>query len=248
MTSRSSFGPIVSILIVTSVCVLLASLSLLIYWNELERRIDALCASKSWSECAPLVASDISLRWPFANPQEASPGADQLGAAVLLQNYFMELAGGHTEQSQLPATAAVALIVDRAKFYEYQWHFSHLSEAYVRCAVGLYRKRAKAALAKLPLATLSTEKQAAAESLEALATGLRHLAELYQRHGKYLIAEKALKESIDVATQGFALADQKSSERFRAELLVDYGAHIKILNDLGRTPEAEHESKLLLEQ
>jgi hypothetical protein len=243
MTSRSSFGPLVSIVIVTLVCALLASLSLLIYWNELERRIDVLCASKSWAECAPLVAGDISLRWPLI----ASQGADQVGPAPLLQNYFMELAGGHAEQSnqssEAPAAEAVALIVDRAKFYEYQWHFSHLSEAYGRCAVGLYRKRAKAALA-----TVSTDKQAAAVSLEALANGLRHLAELYQRHGKYLIAEKALKESIDVATQGFALADQKSAERFRAELLVDYGAHIKILNDLGRAAEAEHESKLLLEQ
>ena len=229
---------------------MLASLCLLVYWNELERRLDGLCASKSWAECAPLVAGDISLHWPFVAPrveQRAVPGAvqelEQSAPAILLQSYFLELAGGHRELSQSPSAAAIALIVDRAKLYEYQWHFAHLSEAYIRCAVGLYRKRAKAALA-----TVSTDKQAAAESLEALANGLRHLAELYRRHGKYLIAEKALRESIDVATQGFALADQKSSERFRAEILVDYGAHIKILNDLGRTPEAERESKLLLEQ
>ena len=243
MPSQSSFGPLASVMIIVLIGVLLASLSLLLYWNELERRTDALCASKSWSECAPLVASDFSLRWPFVNSQEASSVANQPGAAVLLQNYFLELSDGHTEQSQTASAAAVAVIVDRAKFYEYQWHFSHLSEAYGRCAVGLYRKRAKAALANV-----GSNKQAAAESLESLANSLRHLAELYQRHGKYLIAEKALKESIDVATQGFALADQKSAERLRAELLVDYGAHIKILNDLGRTPEAEHESKLLLDQ
>ncbi len=247
MPSRSSFGPLASALIIALIGVLLASLTLLLYWNELERRTDALCASKSWSECAPLVASDFSLRWPFVDSsgsaQGLSQGAEQGAPATLLQNYFLDLSDGHTEQSQLPAASAVVVIVDRAKFYEYQWHFSHLSEAYWRCAVGLYRKRAKAALANV-----GSNKQAAAESLESLANSLRHLAELYQRHGKYLIAEKALKESIDVATQGFALADQKSAERLRAELLVDYGAHIKILNDLGRTPEAERESKLLLDQ
>lgn len=247
MHLRLSFGPLASVLIIALFVTLLASLTLVICWNELERRADVLCASKSWSECAPLVASDFSLRWPFVDSsgsaQRLSQGAEQGAPAILLQNYFLELAGTRTEQSQAPSAAAVAAIVGRAKFYEHQWHFSHLSEAYGRCAVGLYRKRAKAALANV-----GSNKQAAAESLESLANSLRHLAELYQRHGKYLIAEKALKESIDVATQGFALADQKSAERLRAELLVDYGAHIKILNELGRTPEAERESKLLLDQ
>lgn len=238
-------------MLVTLGCALFASLFLAICWNELESRLDALCASKNWAECAAAVAGDFTLRWPFVATARALPGvaqgaaqrAEEEAPAVVLQNYFLELAGRRAEASQLASPAAVALIVDRAKFYEYQWHFAHLSEAYVRCAVSLYRKRAKAALASVKL-----DKQAAAESLEALAKGLRHLAELYQRHGKYLIAEKALKECTDVATQGFALADRGSSERFRAELLVDYGAHIKILNDLGRTPEAEHESKLLLDQ
>lgn len=247
MHVRITLGPIASVLLLTLVGVLLVSLCLSIYWNELERRIDVLCASKGWSECAAAVPGDISLRWPFVDSsgsaQGLSQGPEQGAPATLLQNYFLELAGAHTEQSQTPSATAIAVIVDRAKFYEYQWHFSHLSEAYGRCAVGLYRKRAKAALANV-----GNNKQAAAESLESLANSLRHLAELYQRHGKYLIAEKALKESIDVATQGFALADQKSAERLRAELLVDYGAHIKILNDLGRTPEAERESKLLLDQ
>jgi tetratricopeptide (TPR) repeat protein len=228
-------------------CAALVTLSLLFYWNDLEKRLDAFCVSKAWAECAATVPGDISLHWPFVDSsgsaQGLSQGAEQGAPATLLQNYFLDLSGARTEQSQTPSAAAVAVIVDRAKFYEYQWHFSHLSEAYGRCAVGLYRKRAKAALANL-----GSNKQAAAESLESLANSLRHLAELYQRHGKYLIAEKALKESIDVATQAFALADQKSAERLRAELLVDYGAHIKILNDLGRTPEAERESKLLLDQ
>jgi hypothetical protein len=255
MSSRSRFGPLIATLLTTLGCALFVFLSLLIYWNELERRLDDLCASKNWAECAAAVAGDLSLRWPFVATTPAVSGLSQDGAQgapqrveaeappLLLQNYFLELAGRHAEVSPPPSLAAVALIVERAKFYEYQWHFAHLSEAYVRCAVSLYRKRAKVALA-----SVNSDKQAAAESLEALAKGLHHLAELYQRHGKYLIAEKALKECIDVGTQGFTLADRSSSERFRAQLLVDYGAHIKILNDLGRTPEAERESKLLLDQ
>lgn len=251
MSSRSRFGPLIATLLTTLGFGLFASLSLLIYWNELEGRLDAFCASKNWAECAAAVAGDFSLGWPFVATASAVPGAspgaaqrtEEEAPARLLQNYFLELAGRHSGVPQLPSPAALALIVDRAKFYEYQWHFAHLSEAYVRCAVSLYRKRAKVALA-----SVNSDKQAAAESLEALAKGLHHLAELYQRHGKYLIAEKALKECIDVGTQGFTLADRSSSERFRAQLLVDYGAHIKILNDLGRTPEAERESKLLLDQ
>lgn len=247
MPSRSNFVSLILAMLIAVCCAALGALSLLVYWNDLEKRLDAFCDSKAWVECAAAVPADISLHWPFVassgSAQGLSQGAEQGAPATLLQNYFLELAGTRTEQSQSPSAAAVAVIVDRAKLYEYQLHFSHLSEAYGRCAVGLYRKRAKAALANV-----GSSKQVAAESLESLANSLRHLAELYQRHGKYLIAEKALKESIDVATQGFALADQKSAERLRAELLVDYGAHIKILNDLGRTPEAERESKLLLDQ
>lgn len=238
-TRLRSSGRLALALLVGLVFISLLLLGVFAWWSELERRLDVFCGSKNWAECSRLVASDISLQWPFV----ASPRPDQAGPPSLLQNYFLELTGGRTEQSQLPTAEATAIIADRAKFYEYQWHLSHLSEAYIRCAVGLYRRRAKVALL-----AVDTEKQAAAESLEALAKSLRQLAELYQRHGKFLIAERALKECIDVATQGFALADQKSAERFRAELLVDYGAHIKILNDLGRTPEAERESKLLLDQ
>lgn len=242
-TRLRSSGRLALALLVGLVFVSLLLLCAFAWWSDLERRLDVFCGSKNWAECSRLVASDITLQRPFV----ASQRPDQDGPATLLQNYFLELTGGHTQQrlplKAVPTAEATALIADRAKFYEYQWHLSHLSEAYIRCAVGLYRTRAKAALL-----SVDTDKQAAAEGLEALAKSLRQLAELYQRHGKYLIAERALKECIDVATQGFALADQKSAERFRAELLVDYGAHIKILNDLGRTPEAEHESKLLLEQ
>ena len=228
------------------VCVLAG----LAYWYDFEKRVDSYCASKSWAQCSLLVRDEFSLRWPFVGALRA----DQGSPAVLLQNYFEDLTGGHAGSSLVqsdhltpnttePSAAAITVISERARFYESQWHFSHLSEAYIRCAVGLYRKRAKAALLRV-----AADKPAAAESLSDLAKALRHLAELYQAHGKYLIAERALKECTDVATQAFALADQKNAERFRAEVLVDYGAHIKILNDLGRTPEAEHESKLLLEQ
>jgi hypothetical protein len=244
MLYRSSFGRLAMVTLGCFAGAVVCALAALAYWYDVEKHIDALCAYKSWELVGICVESDASLHWPFVGAQR--PG--QASPAQLLRQYFNDLAVPSTNSSEKansaePSAEAVAVISERAKFYEKQWHLAHLSEAYGRCAVGLCRKRAKAALLQV-----ATDKQGAAESLAALAKSLRHLAELYQNHGKYLIAERALKECTDVATQAFALADQKSAERFRAEVLVDYGAHIKILNDLGRTPEAEHESKLLLEQ
>ncbi|CAN5540740.1 hypothetical protein BH11CYA1_BH11CYA1_15090 [soil metagenome] len=260
MSHSSPFGRLAFVAIISVALIAILGLGAFAYWYDLEKRIDGLCAAKNWGQCSLLPAGDFSLHWPFVGLRRD----DQVAPALLLQNYFLDLAGvpvehslgqavlspgqtipsqGQAPQGPAPSAASIAVISERAQFYERQWHFRHLSEAYLRCAVGLYRKQAKASLLQV-----ATNKQGAAESLGSLAKSLRHLAELYQGHGKYLIAERALKECTDVATQAFALADQATAERFRAELLVDYGAHIKILNDLGRTPEAEHESKLLLEQ
>mgnify|MGYP000311000025 CR=1 FL=1 len=213
-----------------------------LFWLQQMRNFDQLCAEKDWFKCTAAVPTDLTLYWPPGN---------KLILTQRLQSYFSELAGTRSSgapqlESSLQAASAIAKV---SKLYEERLHLPHLAEAYIRCAVGNYRECTSRALAdlKLSIKDQAVKKTIAVENLEALSSGLRALSELYSRHNKFLIAEKAAKESIDVGTQALALAsgDQDVSDRLHSQLMLEYAAHIKLLRMQNRDKEADQETLLL---
>ncbi len=209
-------------------------------WLQMQKTLDGLCATKNWVGCIRLISCDFSLGLPLAGGMPA--------ALTAMRNYFLELARQKTV-AQEPDSAVAGMLMRKARECEYKWNLPHLAEAYMRCSCGQYRLLAKDALLALKEPAGAIEqlpmKKNAAEKLSALAVALRNLAELYRNHGKLFIAERALKESVDVATSALTQADESTHERMHSELLVDYAAHIKVLRELGRNDQADRETLLL---
>ncbi len=220
---------------------LLISACVYFFWLQQMRILDQLCAQKDWFKCHAAVPSDISLYWPLGNKLALTPR---------LENYFSDLAGSKNSYPAFPPSLPAAIAIGKAaKLHENRFQFPHIAEAYTRCAVGIHRDCSRKALSELKLSVTdqATRKIIAVENLEALSLGLRDLSELYSKHQKFLIAEKAAKESIDVGTQAIAMAsaDPVVADRLHSEVLLGYAAHIKLLRMQKRDKEADQETLML---
>ncbi len=211
------------------------------FWLQQMRNFDQLCADKDWFKCHAAVSSDITLDWPPGN---------KLALTQRLENYFSDLAGSKNSHAAFPPSLPAAMAIGKAaKLHQNQFQLPHIAEAYRRCAVGIHRDCSRKALSelKLSISDQAIRKTTAIDNLEALSLSLRDLADLYSNHHKFLIAEKAAKESIDVGTQAIALAsaDPIVADRLHSEVLLEYAAHIKLLRMQKRDQEADQETLLL---
>lgn len=218
---------------------LVVSAAAIFGWMQFQKTLDELCLDKNWVGCVRLISCDVTLGLPFAG------GSGSAHAAM--RNYFLELAKQQTTVLN-PDIATANLLMARAHDFEYRWQLPHLSEAYIRCACGIYRELTRDALLALKESAPGEQvkrKSEAAEKLSALARSLRTLGEFYHNHDKLFIAERAFKESVDIATSALTQADESTHERMHSELLVAYAAHIKALRELGRNDQADRETQLL---
>lgn len=220
-------------------------------WLENVRKLDALCAEKNWYACASASDGDFALKLNFEGFKQ--------DPALCMRNYFSELAGTTNQFPVSPGLVVVdekeekrlaSFILKRAKFYEYQVNLPHLAEAYMRCGVGLQRDQCRRSLADLKNSSTKQGqfKHLAAVNMEQLALALRALSDLYANNNKFLIAERAASESIDLTGQAMLLAgdDTDLNERLHSQQLLARAAHIKLLRMQNQNDKADKETLLLL--
>jgi hypothetical protein len=192
-----------------------------VYSLELDQHLDSLCVATQWQKCSQVLDFD----YRFWNTKER----------LLLKQYFTELAmpadsSSTARLSDLQLSADGGTCADslraEARTLEYDQYLPHLAEAYIRCAVGVYRHRFDAERAEQTADQFDEERshhlvdhhvdrhgdqrdghisdrhedERLARRLS-LVKGLQTLSELYRNHGKTFIAERAIQESRQLAAQ-----------------------------------------------
>jgi hypothetical protein len=217
---------------------------------EEEKKAQALIDERCYREVADIVSDR-----PF--PFLIGARDDQGAGALYLRSYFLEFGrdhlGAHDAQTAAltkgdDATAnAIKNLCDYASILDENLTLSRLAEHYVRCAVTVARARCQqenpkaasteATSAEVPKSELSNAKSNANADAKTkqFAEALLRLAQIYERHEKYQIAEKAYQESIATAGRACKLGTGSAADLDTLKVCLD--AYILFLGRLGRSDD-----------
>lgn len=190
---------------------------------EDEKKADALIQERRFREAAAIVSEKP---YPFLLARQDDRGA----GALYLRTYFLEFGrdylGAHDAQTAALAKGdtATACALNNLSNYaivlDDNLNLAVLAEHYVRCAASVARAGYKAAQGK-------------SAAKNQFARTLLRLAQIYEKHQKFQIAEKAYQES--VATAG-AASDGAPNNTDTLKNCLD--AYILFLGRMGRSEEA----------
>lgn len=223
---------------------------------EEEKKAQALIDERCYREVAVIVSDR-----PF--PFLIGARDDQGAGALYLRSYFLEFGrdhlGAHDAQTAAltkgdGATAsAIKNLCDYASILDENLSLSKLAEHYVRCAVTVARaqcqqEKPKAASTESTNAEVSKPEVPKSEvpkpeqsntnadtKTKQFAEALLRLAQIYEKHEKYQIAEKAYQESIATAGRACKLGTGSAADLDTLKVCLD--AYILFLGRLGRSDD-----------